>query len=213
MAKRFLSIKNYEQYQHYKERNPPWIKLHISLLDDPDFLELPDASKWHYVGLLLLASRHGNDIKPDEKYIANRLGLTEKLDLSKRYLRDHVIASNASKMLLTNSKFGGSEERRDRGETETETEVEAVQVLRKPSPPRSSSDDEWLAWLQTNPAYTGLNIERERHKCLNWCQENHCIFSRRRFINWLNKADRPINTNGKQELPMHVKQFLERGER
>lgn len=123
MAKRFLSIKNYEQYQHYKHRHPTWIKLHLSLLDDPDFLTLPDASKWHYVGLLLLASRHGNDIKPDAKYITNRLGLTEKLDLSKRFLKDHVLASSASKMLLTNSEFGDSEKRRveksrDREETE-----------------------------------------------------------------------------------------------
>jgi len=103
MAQRFLSIKNYKEYQHYKHRNPPWIKLHLSILDDPDFLSLPDASKWHYIGLILLASRHENTIKPDMSYIKNRLGLTEKLNLTSCFLRDHVLASNASKVLLTNS--------------------------------------------------------------------------------------------------------------
>ena len=151
MAKRFLSIKNYEQYQHYKHRHPTWIKLHLSLLDDPDFLTLPDASKWHYVGLLLLASRHGNDIKPDAKYITNRLGLTEKLDLSKRFLKDHVLASSASKMLLTNSKFGDSEKRRveksrDREETEPLARLEEFEVFWEYYPRKVGKKDAHRAW-------------------------------------------------------------------
>ena len=29
-----LHIKNWGEFQHYKKRNPPWIKLHKKLLDD-----------------------------------------------------------------------------------------------------------------------------------------------------------------------------------
>ena len=128
MAQRFLKVKNFERYQHYKHRNPPWIKLHLDILDDSDFLAMPDASKWHYIGLLLIASRHGNDIKPDWNYIKNRLGLTETIDLSKRFLKDHVLASNAStRMLPTNLKVGDSE---TETETETETDYAAVPLER-----------------------------------------------------------------------------------
>jgi hypothetical protein len=35
-----LHGKNFEQFQHYKDRNPPWIKLWTRLLDDYEFNEL-----------------------------------------------------------------------------------------------------------------------------------------------------------------------------
>lgn len=123
MAPRFLSIKNFDNYQHYKHRNPPWVKLHISLLDDPDFLSLPDASKWHYIGLILLASRHGNDIKPDSKYIGNRLGLTEPLNLNLQFLKDHVLASKASRLHTNADSESETEKSRDRVETEADRET------------------------------------------------------------------------------------------
>jgi hypothetical protein len=195
MAKRFLSIKNYEQYQHYKQRNPPWIKLHLSILDDPDFLDLPDASKWHYIGLLLLASRHENAIKPDFNYIKNRLGLNAKLDLTQRFLKDHVQASSAStKALLTNSEIGGSETEESRDREETEAEGNAVQVSKKPSPPLS--DEEWVLSLEGNDTYKDLPVRMELGKCKTWCETNRKTFSRRRFINWLNRAERPMQPNG-----------------
>ncbi len=123
MAQKFLSIKNFEKYQHYKHRNPPWIKLHLELLDDVDFLRMPDASKWHYVGLLLLASRHENSIQADRDYIKNRLGLTTDLDVNARFIRGHVLASKASKTLPTKLVLGGSETEAEKSREETEGET------------------------------------------------------------------------------------------
>lgn len=51
-----LKPKNWHTFQHYKDRNPPWIKLHKSLLDDFDYQCLPDASKAIAPMLWLLAS-------------------------------------------------------------------------------------------------------------------------------------------------------------
>src|SRR5687768_18068275 len=48
---------NFESFQHYKDRAPPWIKLYNELLDDYEFGQLPDASKMHLVAIWLLASR------------------------------------------------------------------------------------------------------------------------------------------------------------
>ncbi len=48
--------KNWRDFQHYKDRNPPWIRLHKKLLDDFDFHRLPVASRALSPMLWLLAS-------------------------------------------------------------------------------------------------------------------------------------------------------------
>jgi hypothetical protein len=51
-----LKPKNWEKFQHYKDRCPPWIKLHRDLLNDREFMGLPIASKALAPLLWLLAS-------------------------------------------------------------------------------------------------------------------------------------------------------------
>ena len=76
-----FSVKNFERFQHYKDRSPPWIKLYNELLDDYAFGLLPDASKLHLVAIWLLASRSNNRIPHDPNWIAKRISATEKVDL------------------------------------------------------------------------------------------------------------------------------------
>ena len=40
----FFRVTNWDQYQHYKDRDPTWIKLYARLLDDYEFATLPDNS-------------------------------------------------------------------------------------------------------------------------------------------------------------------------
>jgi len=40
-----ITPKEWKSFQHYKERRPPWIKLHRILLDNIEFLRLPVASR------------------------------------------------------------------------------------------------------------------------------------------------------------------------
>jgi len=51
-----LQPKNWAIFQHYKDRCPPWIKLHRDLLNDRAFMRLPIASKAIAPMLWLLAS-------------------------------------------------------------------------------------------------------------------------------------------------------------
>jgi hypothetical protein len=51
-----LKPKNWSVFQHYKDRCPPWIKLHRDLLNDRSFMRLPIASKALAPMLWLLAS-------------------------------------------------------------------------------------------------------------------------------------------------------------
>lgn len=78
---RFLAVKNFEQFQHYRDRAPPWIKLHNAVLEDYEFARLPDASKWHLAAIWLLASRTNNRIPYDPSWIASKIGARSKVDL------------------------------------------------------------------------------------------------------------------------------------
>lgn len=74
-----LVPKNWESFQHYKDRCPPWVKLHKTLLDDKTFQRLPVASRALAPMLWLLASESKDgsfDGSIDE--LAFRLRQTEK---------------------------------------------------------------------------------------------------------------------------------------
>lgn len=55
-----LTPKDWKSFQHYKERRPPWIKLHRTLLDNIDFQRLPLASRALAPMLWLLAAEYEN---------------------------------------------------------------------------------------------------------------------------------------------------------
>ena len=55
-----LTPRNWDDFQHYKERRPVWIKLHKNLLDDYEFHCLPVASKALAPLLWLLASEYSD---------------------------------------------------------------------------------------------------------------------------------------------------------
>lgn len=77
----YLSIPNWGDLQHYKDRTPPWIKLHNELLEDYEFECLPDASKAHLLCIWLLASRTENKIKADPRWIQRKIGANSEVDI------------------------------------------------------------------------------------------------------------------------------------
>ena len=55
-----------------------------------------------------------------------------------------------------------------------------------------ASDAEWLESLTANAAYQGINVGLEYGKMQAWCGANSKQPTRRRFVNWLNRAERPM---------------------
>ncbi len=78
---KLLKVKNFSQFQHYKDRNPPWIKLYTAITDDYLFSSLPDATKGHLMLIWLLASKTGNAIPHDARWVQQRIGASEKVRL------------------------------------------------------------------------------------------------------------------------------------
>jgi len=82
MAK-FLRICKWEQYQHYKDRNPPWIKLHREFLTSYTWTVLDDASRLLAVACMILAAETGNKIPLDRDFIQRRTQLRTRPDVRK----------------------------------------------------------------------------------------------------------------------------------
>ena len=78
---RTFSVKNFERFQHYTDRTPPWIKLYNALLDDYAFACLQDASKLHLIMIWLVASRTNNRIPYDAEWLKGRINASEEIDL------------------------------------------------------------------------------------------------------------------------------------
>lgn len=78
---KYLQIRDLDKYQHYKNRNPPWVKLHGEQLDDYEFQQLPDAVKFHALALTYLAAKTGNKIPYDVNWVASRIGAQDPVNL------------------------------------------------------------------------------------------------------------------------------------
>jgi hypothetical protein len=74
-----MRIKDWQDFQHFKDRTPPWIKLYRYLLDDPEWHELSGDDAKTLVMLWLIASEdkkmEGN--LPSLKNTAFRLRIKE----------------------------------------------------------------------------------------------------------------------------------------
>ena len=90
--------------------------------------------------------------------------------------------------------FGVGDECGDVGAEATDEPSPTSKGEEKKSP--ELTDEAYIAELSSDRAYTGLNIAQEAAKMACWCKANGKQPTRRRFINWLNRADRPMEING-----------------
>lgn len=79
MSKFTIVPKNWDTFQHYKDRKPAWIKLHRDLLDNYEWYSLPLASRALAPCIWLIASEYeGGLVTTSLGELAFRLRTTEK---------------------------------------------------------------------------------------------------------------------------------------
>ena len=136
---RTLTVKNFERFQHYKDRSPPWIKLYYELLTDYAFLALAPATQRDLLMIWLLASRHDGVLPYDERYIRQGIRARRRVDLASLIDAGFLVPveqdasvplaerwQHASEVLADRRQSASPRARpRARGETERETEAEA----------------------------------------------------------------------------------------
>ena len=140
-------VKNWAAFQHYKDRSPPWIKLHRELLDDFAFTSLPLASKALAPLLWLLAAEtQDGSVSLDAEWLAWRLRIAVsdvEAGLSPLIEKGFLIPD--SKALAKRKQVAIPE---GEGETERETEGDA----RKGKRAKVCTLTDWIAELgDTDP--------------------------------------------------------------
>jgi hypothetical protein len=144
-----LTPKSWAEFQHYKDRSPPWIKLHKKLLDDRVFQRLPDASRALAPMLWLLASESDDGaFNGSTEELAFRLRQTDRwVDAALKPLilaGFFVVVQNASEALAEGLRDACLET-----EGETEKEAEGEKARKRATPPNPGVDpqvwDDWLA--------------------------------------------------------------------
>lgn len=144
-----LKPKNWAIFQHYKDRSPPWIKLHRDLLINRDFICLPIASKALAPLLWLLASE-SKDGTFDASFeeLQFRLHISRKeYDEGIKPLIDKDFFSVASGVLAERKQLAIPERE---GETETETKKEKKATV--VACPPDVGLQEWTDWLALRKA-------------------------------------------------------------
>lgn len=128
---RYLSIKNLAEHQHYKDRNPPWIKLHRKVLASYSFRCLQDASKSHLMLLWVLASGMDNRIPYDLAYINEMIGARETIDIEELVAQGFIeLSDDDSKPLARRKQSAMPETETYKEETETEPTTKASPAKR-----------------------------------------------------------------------------------
>lgn len=119
-----LRVYNWDKFQHYKDRDPPWIKLHKRLLDNPDWHTLPDRDAKALISLWLIASENKGEL-PEIDVLAFRLRLASKIvvDICKS-LVDNGFLVDASGVLAECLHDARPEERRGEAEAEEDLSVD-----------------------------------------------------------------------------------------
>ncbi len=81
-----------------------------------------------------------------------------------------------------------------RSRVQKQKEEGEASVKRMPTGRNGLVDSEWIALLKEDKTYFGVDVEKELGKMHQWCKIRQLTPSRRRFINWLNRAEKPMIT-------------------
>jgi hypothetical protein len=192
-----MKIKNWSQFQHFKDRRPPWIKLYREILDDIEWHELDARSAKVLVMIWLIASESDGCL-PDTKKLAFRLRMSEKDTEASLIKLSHWLEQDDISVISEGYQDDALET-----ETETETEKETelsvepqsvslpvveVPVLgNKVFGVNQGMVSEW------SKAYPAVDVVAELQKMRVWSLSNPSMQKTSngiaRFVNaWLSKA-------------------------
>lgn len=167
----FMKVRNWEKYQHYKKRNPPWIKLHFSMLSSQDWVALDDASRVLAVACMLIASRNEGCVPGDPAYIRRVAYLKRTPNFKPLIDCGFLEPASECKQMLAEFR---PEERQRREETDSKRVV--VRGLTTPLPKDFGVSERVAAWC----AERGVeNVERHLEYFVGYARANG-----KKYVDW-----------------------------
>jgi hypothetical protein len=162
-----LKPKNWKKFQHYKDRNPPWIKVHKDQLDDPDFMSLSLASVGLAQFLWLLASE-----SKDGSFTADMKKLMFRLRKTEVEVKKHLtilietgffeVLADGSTVLASDT--GSCSEGETEGETEYKPDFSFVWDLYPNKDGKKSAEKSFLASVKTETDYLDILFALNNYK-------------------------------------------------
>jgi hypothetical protein len=142
---------NWADLQHYKDRSPPWIKLHKKLLDNFEWHSLPVASRALAPMLWLLASEHERgEIDAAPKKLAFRLRMSEReaADAVKSLIDNgfFVVVQGDSAVLAGRKQSAMPETEAEKRKEEAEKKARDFEEFWNAYPKKEAKKDAIAAW-------------------------------------------------------------------
>ena len=201
----YISIKNWERFQHYRKGRPPWIKLYRDLLRDYEFMGMSETLRWTLVGLYLIAAETDNKIPHDRAWLKHSLNLTKQPDLRTLQTLGFIEVIDSSSNGLGKSYTKEEVEEDEEVEIEVETEkkkrtsysvlFEEVWQIHRRGPKRKAYDE----YRKADKPHIDMVVALEsyvRHE-LSDRFHGHDLFRWIRDERWEQEEGRTSKPNGK----------------
>ena len=161
-----MRIKNWSQFQHFKDRRPPWIKLYRDILDDIEWHNLDAQASKVLVMCWLIASESDGRL-PDIKTLAFRLRMSEKNTSESIIKLSHWLEHDDINVISQRYQD-------DSPETETETETKREKKATSVACPEGLDNSLWIDFLTMRKAkklpmtQTALDVLTKQAEKIGW---------------------------------------------
>lgn len=173
----FFQIHNWEKFQHYSKRNPPWIRLYQTLLRDIRYQRLTDTQRSHLIGLFLLAAQNDNKLSANQGWLKHELCTKAPIDLKTLAASGWIddITKHASK----NASASNNASKDATPETETETDNSETEVQRQ-----NTETEKMIAYGEFKHVKLSLDQYTNLKAKLNGNLDQYIVA----FDHWVNEA-------------------------
>ena len=104
-----IYIKNWWEHQHYKDKRPPWIKLYVALMEDPEFVALDECDQIRLLKLWLIS------VKLDGSYRLATAKLSRSLGMPRHSYTLATLARLKAKGFISKEDIRGTRKKADSG--------------------------------------------------------------------------------------------------
>ncbi len=149
----------------------------LKVLSEPD----PDSRSQEAEGRRIQEVDGGWFIINGEKY-RRKMSQDERREKNAIYQKNH----------RERKKYVSSQSDKSAKSAQTEEETETKKNKEGANGSRPQSVEDWLKELEADKTYQGIDVRREYGKMLAWCNVRRKQPTKRRFINWINGAEKTL---------------------
>ena len=203
-ATKYIRIKNWEEYQHYKDRHSPWFKMYGNLTSTHWWVMGNDASKLLAVCTMILAHRTDNKIPYDLAFIKRFAHLEQDPDfaplVSANFLE--INEEPASKPLAKRKQSAPRGEERREEEKEDERFAQFWNLY----PKKKAKGDAEKAWVKAHingDFEKVLEAIRQQSQSADWLKEGGQFIpypaswiNQKRWLDEVSVSDSPLGIDG-----------------